>query len=58
MTKSELHKQLLDILNDQNLMTENQAEAIESLIAQYMSSHDNQLLNSLSEVFDRSQRNL
>lgn len=58
MTKSELHKQLLDILNDQNLTTENQAAAIESLIAQYMSSHDNQLLNSLSEVFDRSQRNL
>lgn len=58
MTKSELHKQLLDILNDQNLTTENQAAAIESLIAQYMSSHDNYLLNSLSEVFDRSQRNL
>lgn len=58
MTKSELHKQLLDILNDQNLTTENQAAAIESLITQYMSSNDNQLLNSLSEVFDRSQRNL
>ena len=58
MTKSELHKQLLAILNDRNLTTENQAAAIEGLITQYMSSHDNNLLNSLSEVFDRSQRNL
>lgn len=58
MTKSELHKQLLGILNDRNLTTENQAAAIEGLITQYMSSHDNNLLNSLSEVFDRSQRNL
>lgn len=58
MTKSELHDQLLAILNDRNLTTENQAAAIEGLITQYMSSHDNNLLNSLSEVFDRSQRNL
>lgn len=58
MTKSELHNQLLAILNDRNLTTENQAAAIEGLITQYMSSHDNNLLNSLSEVFDRSQRNL
>lgn len=58
MTKSELHKQLLVVLNDRNLTTENQAAAIEGLITQYMSSHDNNLLNSLSEVFDRSQRNL
>ena len=58
MTKSELHNQLLSILNDRNLTTENQAAAIEGLITQYMSSHDNNLLNSLSEVFDRSQRNL
>lgn len=58
MTKSELHNQLLAILNDRNLTIENQAAAIEGLITQYMSSHDNNLLNSLSEVFDRSQRNL
>ena len=58
MTKSELHNQLLVILNDRNLTTENQAAAIEGLITQYMSSHDNNLLNSLSDVFDRSQRNL
>lgn len=58
MTKNELHNQLLVILNDRNLTTENQAVAIEGLITQYMSSHDNNLLNSLSEVFDRSQRNL
>lgn len=58
MTQSELYNQLLFILNDRNLTTENQAAAIEGLITQYMSSHDNNLLNSLSEVFDRSQRNL
>lgn len=58
MKKSELHRQLLDILSDQNLDVDAQAVSIEALFEQYLSSHDNKLLNSLSDVFDRSQRNL
>ena len=58
MKKSELHRQLLDILSDQNLDVDAQAVSIESLFEQYLISHDNKLLNSLSDVFDRSQRNL
>lgn len=58
MKKSELHRQLLDILSDRNLDVDAQAVSIEVLFEQYLSSHDNKLLNSLSDVFDRSQRNL
>ena len=58
MKKSELHRQLLDILSDRNLDVDAQAVSIEALFEQYLSSYDNKLLNSLSDVFDRSQRNL
>lgn len=58
MQKSELHRQLLNILSDRNLDVNAQAVSIEALFEQYLSSHDNKLLNSLSEVFDRSRRNL
>lgn len=58
MKKSELHRQLLDILSDRNLDVDAQVVSIEALFEQYLSSHDNKLLNSLSDVFDRSQRNL
>ena len=58
MKKSELHRQLLDILSDRNLDVDAQVVSIEALFEQYLSSYDNKLLNSLSDVFDRSQRNL